>query len=266
MSLILVTGASGGIGQAMAQIFAKAREDLILVARRKNKLEEFAEELMSDYGIQVDTISMDLSAQDAASTLYEKVQASGREVDILVNNAAAIETGDFADMQPERLEQLITLNISTLTLLTRLFLSDMLARNKGRILNVSSMGAFGPIPGMACYAASKAFVLSFTESLVEELVGTDVTATVLCPGFTKTEMAMDGLKNLSFELGNLPHLFMAEPDKVAQAGVDACLKGVAVEVPGVANKMAFLWNQTQPRWLRRKVAGSASRWLSRMSQ
>lgn len=263
MSCALITGASAGIGKALAACFAQQGYDLIVVARNKSRLAEAAAELADGYDVRVDAVAADLAEPEAAGALYGETQELQQKVDVLVNNAAAMEMHHFSDTEPAKVEQLMTLNMSTLVMLTRLFLPDMLTQAKGHILNISSLAAFQPMPGMACYAASKAFVLSFTEALAEELKGTGVLATVLCPGFTNTDMASAGLEKLRAEFGNLPDLFMAEPASVARAGYDACMKGTVVEVPGLANKALSLWSQTQPRWLLRKLAGASSRIWSR---
>lgn len=263
MSCVLITGASAGIGKALATCFAQQGNDLILVARNRDRLAEVAVELADSYRVRADMVAADLAEPKAAGALYGNIQELQQRVDVLVNNAAAMEMHNFDDIAPEKLERLMTLNMSTLVMLTRLFLPDMLTQAKGHILNVASLAAFQPMPGMACYAASKAFVLSFTEALAEELKDTGVLATVLCPGFTNTDMASAGLEKLRAEFGNLPDLFMAEPASVARAGYDACMKGAVVEVPGLANKALSLWSQTQPRWLLRKLAGASARILSR---
>lgn len=263
MGFALITGASGGIGKAFTDVFAETGKDLILVARNQDRLADVAEQLTDQYGICAETISMDLSDQNAGQKVYEAVKTLGREVDVLVNNAGAFETGDFSDMAVETIERMMLLNTLNLTTLTRLFLDDMLAQRNGHILNVASLAAFQAMPGMACYAASKAFVLSFTEALASELQNTGVSATVLCPGFTNTDMALETLEKLQGSLGNLPDLLMAEAEQVAEAGYDACMRGAAVEVPGWTNKAFSLWSQTQPRWLLRKLAGNASRLFSK---
>lgn len=261
MSYVLITGASAGIGQAFAEVFAQAGHPIILVARNQERLTEAADQIKSNYLVDTKTISIDLSDPGAATKLYHKVANFKLEVSTLINNAAAFETGLLADASPDTIERLLTLNISSLTLLTRLFLNDMLERNQGQILNVASVAAFQAMPGMACYAASKAFVLSLTEALSEEFKNSGVSITALCPGFTNTEMASKTVEALESNLGNLPELFLANPRDVAKAGYDACMKGEALKVPGMANKLFSAWSQTQPKWLWRKLSGSAFRWL-----
>ncbi len=259
MGYALITGASAGIGRALAKAFSRAGQPLILVARNQKRLEETSEYLRQNHRVKVECIVMDLSDQGAAARLYEKI--AGFEVDTLVNNAGSFFTGSLMKKSPEELERLVTLNATNLTVLTRLLLNDMLQQGYGRILNVASVAAFSPIPGMACYAASKAFVLYLTEALSEELKDTGVSVTALCPGFTDTEMAQEVMTALEKNFGNLPELFLSTPEQVAQAGYDACMEGRAVEVPGLANKLFSAWSQVQPKWLLRRLTGKASRWL-----
>lgn len=265
MSCTLITGASAGIGQGLAALFAKAGRPLILVARNEARLQATAAELEATHKAQVTLIPMDLAKQGAATKLYKKTKELGLEIDILVNNAAMLSSGNFHTLAATEAEQLMALNITNLVTLTRLCLDDMLSKQHGRILNLSSLAAFQPIPGLACYAASKAFVLSFTEALSEELNDTGVSVTALCPGLTDTHAAAENIRALESVLGNLPELLLADIASVAQSGYDACMQGTVVEVPGIANKATSMLVQMQPKWLLRKLTGIGSRWLSRQN-
>ena len=181
----LITGASSGIGDAFARDFARRGADLIIVARRKDRLEALATEIRARHGVTVTVIATDLSTPNAAAALAKTIGV--KDIDILVNNAGFGRIGLVADEDPALLSEEITLNVLALTQLTNIFLSPMVSRNRGTIINVASTAAFQPIPNMAIYAATKAYVLSFTEALWGELQGTGVTALALNPGGTATE-------------------------------------------------------------------------------
>jgi short-subunit dehydrogenase len=189
--------------------------------------------------------------------LYKEVNDRGIRIDVLVNNAGVAYGGAFTDMDPDDVSHMVLLNAATLASLTRLFVTDMLARGSGRILNVASLSAFQAVPIMSLYAATKAFVLSFTEGLAEELKGTGVTATALCPGITATDMVQE----IGGALPEIPTFMQSDVKDVAKQGFDACMAGEVVRVPGVANQLSALWSQTQPRWLVRTLGGMIGRQL-----
>jgi short-subunit dehydrogenase len=255
---VLITGASGGIGLELARVFAKHGFDMILVARRESELEALAERCRKEQGVRVDVLPMDLLAPDASAKLIQQIEDCGLEVDILVNNAGLMDMGGFADIGVERHEDLLQLNIVVLTSLTRRLLPAMIERGHGRILNVASTSAFLPVPSMAVYAASKAFVLSLSESLLEELKETGVTVTALCPGVTKTDM-YDRAKEQHAMLRNVPELLLSDAEDVAREGYEACMAGRAVAVPGLPDKVLSSAAQLYPRWLVRSVAGLVGR-------
>ena len=178
---VLITGASSGIGAEFARRFAANGYDLILVARRQELLNALRDELAAT-GAEVLVITKDLSLKTSAKSLYQDVKSCNLTVDVLVNNAGFAYGGAFTAMEAEAVPRMVLLNAATLATLTRLFVTDMVARGSGRILNISSLSAFQAVPSMTLYAATKAFVLSFTEGLAEELRGTGVTVTALCPG------------------------------------------------------------------------------------
>ena len=187
----LITGASAGIGREVARVFAKRGHDLVLVARRKNRLQELAQELQEAHGTQCMVVALDLAAAGACRRLYDEVAAQGIEIDVLVNNAGLLTGGAFRRSEQQALDAMIELNIAVPTRLCRLYVEDMVARGAGRIVNIASIGAFQAVPSLAIYAATKAYLLSFTEALSVELTGKGVTATVVCPGFTDTDMMRD---------------------------------------------------------------------------
>lgn len=185
----LITGASSGIGKELAEIHAKDGGDLIIVARRQEKLEALKSELENAHQIKVLTIAKDLGSAEAAKSIYDEVKAAGIEVEYLINNAGFGGHGKFHERAWEQDLAMINLNIVALTALTRFFLPDMVKRNSGRILNVSSTASFMPGPLQAVYFATKAYVTFFSNAVAEELHDTNVTVTALMPGATETEFA-----------------------------------------------------------------------------
>lgn len=182
----LITGASGGIGYELAKLFAKDHHNVVLVARSAPKLTQFADELQRQFGVSAKAIPLDLTAAPAPQFLFDQLQREGIAVDILVNNAGYGVLGEFGKVSLEENLGQIQLNVTALTHLTKLFLGPMIERHSGRILNVASIAGFQPGPLMAVYYATKAYVISFSEALANELSGSGVTATCLCPGATDT--------------------------------------------------------------------------------
>ncbi|MBV8051104.1 MAG: SDR family oxidoreductase [Acidobacteriaceae bacterium] len=182
----LITGASGGIGYELAKLFAADHHDLVLVARSANKLGQLKDELQRGYGISAKSIALDLTGAPAPQVLFDQLQREGIVVDVLVNNAGYGKFGEFDKIPCDESLGQIQLNISALTHLTKLFLDPMLQRHSGKILNVASTAGFQPGPLMAVYYATKAYVISFSEALANELSGSGVTVTCLCPGATDT--------------------------------------------------------------------------------
>src|SRR5688572_15971808 len=230
MSTALITGASSGIGLDLAHLFAQDGHDVVLVARSEDKLRELATELERKHKIAAHVIVADLTRQDAPQQVFERAPA----VDILVNNAGFGTSGKFAEADLRTELEMIQVNVTALTYLTKLFLTPMLQRGHGRILNVASTAAFQPGPLMAVYYATKAYVLSFSEAIAEELRGTGVTVTVLCPGPTATGFQ----KNAN--LGSETLLKVMRPVSsmsVARAGYRALMRGQRVVIPGVKNKI-----------------------------
>ena len=189
MKTALITGASGGFGAQFAKLFAKDGYNLVLVARRTQLLNSLKTQLEGEYGVDVTVITKDLSAPDAADEIFAFTQAEGLNIDVLVNNAGFGILGNFAASDGAKQQQMLNLNILTLTKLCHLYLPYMLSQRKGHILNVASIAGFAPGPGMATYYASKAYVLNFSDAFATELRGTGVTVTALCPGPVNTGFA-----------------------------------------------------------------------------
>ncbi|MDH3641337.1 MAG: SDR family oxidoreductase [Gammaproteobacteria bacterium] len=248
----LVTGASSGIGAELARVYAQNHHNVIVVARREDKLTILADELRLK-GVEVHVIAMDLATKKSPRRLFSAVQDLDVHVDVLVNNAGFTHHGPFVEMNSSEVIDMVQLNMSTLAALSHHFAGPMVAAGEGRILNVASITAFQPVPGFALYAAGKAFVLSFTEALSEELKGTGVSVTVLCPGLTDTEM-VDNVQDDN-ALPSIPGFLISDAKGVAQEGYDAAKGQEVVRIPGLANQMTTLWVQSQPRWLVRSLGG-----------
>src|SRR5437870_9338714 len=185
----LITGASGGIGYEFAKLSAQDHNNLVLIARSGSKLAQIADELQQQFGISARSIALDLASPIAPQFLFDQLQREGIPIDILVNNAGYGRFGEFAELPLEESLGQIQLNVLALTALTRLFVGPMLERRSGKILNVASTAGFQPGPRMAVYYASKAYVISFSEALANELAGKGITVTCLCPGATTTGFA-----------------------------------------------------------------------------
>jgi len=247
----LITGASSGIGAAFARLFAAEGFDLVLTARREQKLQALADDIPTATKILV--LPGDLSTSAGITAFCDSVSSQSLEIDVLVNNAGMMVEEEFPNLTPEQIERTITLNITALTLLIHQFLPAMKARKSGRILNVASVAAFHPVPGMDIYAATKAYVLSFSEALAENLRDTGISVTALCPGLTDTDMVDTSVA------GAMPTFMVSQPDEVARSGFDALMKREVICIPGNANRLALAWAQHQPRWLVRGLGGLANK-------
>lgn len=240
----LITGASGGIGEALARTLAQHGYNLILVARTMSKLEALGAELSAKNGVEAVSIASDLSAFDASEKLIADLEARKLNVDVLVNNAGFGEFGEFAMGDPVKQQQMISLNILTLTMLTRHLLPKMLERKFGRVMNVASTAAFMPGPLMSVYYASKAYVLSFSEALAEELLGTGVTVTALCPGPTESDFqARAAMEDSKLFQGKT----LMTSREVAEQGVAALERGQRVVIPGIMNQIQAQASRFLPR-------------------
>ena len=242
----LITGASSGIGLDLAHLFAADHHDLVLLARSEGKLRQISGELHQRYGISAEVIVADLSHPQAPKDIFSTIVDKGIVVDTLVNNAGYGVTGPFAESDLETELEMIQVNVVALTHLTKLVLPSMIARKSGRIMNVASTAAFQAGPLMAVYYATKAYVLSFSEAIADELRHTGVTVTALCPGPTETEFA-----NVS-KMMNSRLFTMTKPMKsadVARIGYEAMQRGKRVAITGARNKLLVQSNRFAPRRL-----------------
>ena len=229
----LITGASGGIGYELALLFARDGFDCVLVARSEEKLKELAARLESEHRVATLVIARDLSKPSAVDEIYEEVTAASMPVDVLVNNAGFPVFGLFVETDLQVELEMLQVNVVALTALTKLFLRGMVERRAGRILNLASTAAFLPGPLMAVYYASKAYVLSFSDALSNELRGTGVTVTALAPGPTRTGFQKRGV----MEDSRLVRGQIADARSVALAGYRGLMAGKTVVIPGFSNKL-----------------------------
>ncbi len=250
MSRAIVTGASGGLGLEFAKLLAAEKYDLVLIARSADKLDAIAADLRERYGVNVETLPLDLSQPGAAATVFARVP----ECDVLINNAGFATNGRFDEIPDDRIREEVLLDVLTLTELTRAYLPAMRARGAGRVLNVASTAAFLPGPFMAVYYACKAYVLSFSQAITEELRGTGVTVTCLCPGATATGFADRANANATHLFKLMP---VADSPSVAHAGYRGMLQGRDLVIPGLFNNLVALGPRLTPRrlliWISRKT-------------
>lgn len=245
---VLITGASSGIGKALAHEFAGAGYDVIGVAGTQEKLEELKNELQDQFGIKVFTIQKDLATDGAAGELYKEVKQTGRTVNILVNDAGVGKRGKFVDIPSEKDSELVHLNVVSLTNLTKLYLKEMVERNEGKILNLGSIAGFQPGPLMAVYHATKAYVVSLSEAIATELddMGSEVTITCLCPGPTDTNF----FSRADMEGTNVVHhknKTMQPPEEVAKGAFEALMDGERIFIPGATNKVMTFIRRAIPK-------------------
>ena len=253
MSTVLITGGSGGIGYELAKLFAHDRHNLVLVARSGDRLAQVAAELQP-LGVAVKTVPLDLAAFQARKFLFDQLQREGIAVDILINNAGFGAFGKFAQIPENEILGQIDLNITALTELTRLFLPAMIRRGSGRIMNVASTAGFQPGPLLAVYYATKAYVISFSEAIANELHGSGVTVTCFCPGATHTGFAQRaGIdKSRLFKFGAM------SAEKVALDGYRAVMEGRGLAISGTHNWLLAESTRFAPR----KMVTAVSRWVS----
>lgn len=240
----LITGASGGIGYELAGLFARDNHNLVLVARNSDKLAQVADDLQRRFGVSAKAIALDLANQAAPQSLFDQLQRDGIAVDILVNNAGYGKLGAFAGVSLEESLGQIQLNITALTSLARLFLGPMLQRGSGKILNVASTAGFQPGPLMAVYYATKAYVISFSEALANELADKGITVTCLCPGPTVTGFASRAGNNKSRLFKQLRPM---DARTVALQGYRGLLSGKTLVIPGLRNWLLVEALRISPR-------------------
>jgi len=247
----LVTGASDGIGVEFCRVLAGRGYNLMLVARREEKLQEVAAALTATHGVTTQVIPCDLAKPEAAQELHRQTAARGIEVDFLVNNAGLLHNGYFDEIDRGRQEDILAVNVVALTSLAHLFVRDMLARRRGYILNVSSTAAWMGLPQQNVYAASKAYVLSFSLALSDELRAkrSGVSVTVVCPSYTDTKMLDNPEQGWKL---TIPRSMVLDPVVVAREGIDGCLAGKPMVIPGLSNRIGMSLVQCLPRvWVTR---------------
>jgi short-subunit dehydrogenase len=249
--VVLVTGASSGIGAELARLFAAAGDHLVLAARRLDRLQALAEELSAKHGVRAEAVSVDLGKPEGPQDLVIECGRRGLVVDVLVNNAGFGLRGRFARLPFDRQMEMVQVNVTAPTALAGLLLPGMLARKRGGILNVASLAAFQAGPDMAVYYASKAYLLSLSEALFEEAKPHGVTVTALCPGPVPTEFASVA----DLHGARLSKVGVVGAEQVARAGFDGFTRGRAIVVPGATPKLGALVVKLSPRAITRKVAG-----------
>jgi hypothetical protein len=250
--MVVVTGASDGIGLALARRFAKAKHDVMLIARREPELEQAASDIRAKFKVEAVTLPLDLTAADAIARIEERLAGQGAYADVLVNSAGIGLAGPFLEQTPEAIDELVRLNVGALTSLTRHFLAGMRARGRGGILNLASVGSYVPGPYQAAYYASKAYVLSFSEALAQETAGEGVRVCALAPGTVDTRFHERMRGNKAFNVWLLP---LSTPEHVAALGYLAFTLGWRVMVPGVVAPFLALASRLTPHRILVPIVG-----------
>jgi hypothetical protein len=251
----LITGASSGIGYELAKVFAKNKVNVVLVARSEKKLQEIAQELEKTYGVSAKVLAKDVSKLSQVQEIYDWVKEQGIRVEYLVNNAGFGDFGFFTETQWEKELEMINLNMTSLTALTKLFVKDMVSSKSGKVMNVASTASFQPGPLMAVYYATKSYVLSFSEAISNELSGTGVTVTALCPGPTESGFqAAADMKDSKLVKGKK----LPTSKDVAEFGYKAMMSGKVVAVHGMMNKIMAQSVRYTPRAVVRSLVRAMS--------
>ena len=248
MRTVLITGASSGIGKEMAYVYAENNYNLILVARRKENMEAIKNDIELKHELNVQIFVVDLSQIDSAELLYKKVSEKGIKVDVLINNAGFGINGKFKEIDMEWEESMLILNMVTLTKLTKLFIKDMLEAGNGNIINIASTASFQAVPNFSTYAATKAYVLHFSEAIAYELKDDNIKVTAICPGATKSEFA---------DVADVDQkLFSKAPTsrELAEFTFNAMKKGKVTAIHGLKNSLLVLSARTAPRKIVTAVA------------
>jgi uncharacterized protein len=248
-SVALITGGSDGIGLELARLFAQHKHDLIIVARDAARLEAVASDIVATSGVRVETIARDLSVSGVAQALCDELDARGEHVDYLVNCAGVGTYGWFLETDLDRELRMMQLNMLAVTILTKRLLPAMVNRHRGAVMNVASTAAFQPGPLMAVYYATKAYVLSFSEALAEELRGSGVTVTALCPGPTRSSFQ----RTAGMEASKLFRFGVMDAQDAAAVGYAAFMRGQATVIPGWLNKLSAFGVRLTPRFILPKI-------------
>lgn len=254
MKTALITGASTGIGKQFAYSLAERGHNVVLVSRSKNKLDHMAEEIQNKYGVNTYVIPKDLSIEWAAQEVYDEVQAKNISIDTLVNNAGVGTTGELLANTPQKNHQQVMLNVNSVVNMTHLFLTDMVTKASGEIINVASMASFQPIPYMSIYAATKSFVLSFSEAVHEEYKNKGIHIMAVCPGNTQTEFFNEAPD--SIKVGKM---------RTSKQVVETTLKGIAKKKSFVIDGKSNSFTALLPRILPRKAVVKVSASLMKKS-
>ena len=253
MKAALITGASGGIGLELAHVMAKEKHNLVLVARSIDKLNQLADELIQTHGIKVKAYKADLSHSEEIENLYQQTQNDDVEISYLINNAGFGEYGNFMENDWKKLNSMMQLNMVSLVHLTSLYSKNMVSSKFGKIMNVASTAAFMPLPYFAVYAATKAFVLNYSQAIASELKEHGITVTALCPGLTGTGF-IDAANMGNTKFLDKAKSGMATPEEVAEYGYEAMMKGKTVAVHGMVNSIMAQSSRFLPRDLVTKIA------------
>jgi len=251
----LITGASAGIGAALAEVCAEHGHDLILVARRRDRLDSSAADIERRFHVKVTCVTEDLANPDGPGRVFDAVTAQGLEVEHLINNAGVGLYGRFSQTDLNAELKMIQLNVTSVVELTKRFLPSMIQRRSGRILNVASTAAFVPGPWMSIYYATKAFVLSFSEAIGYELKPSGITVSTLCPGPTQSEFKV----RAGSQRSRLFEAFLMDAPTVARAGYDGMMSGKSVVIPGIRNKLIPVAARMIPRPLLTTMSHRAAR-------
>lgn len=251
----LVTGASSGIGERFARALAQRGSDVVLVARREDRLQQLADEMRDAYDIDAEVLAADLTDRDQLAQIEERLRDVEPSVDLLINNAGFGTYGPFHELDTDLETAELDLNVTALTRLCHAAAEQMVAHGSGAIVNVSSVAAFQPIPYNATYAASKAYVLALSEALHEELEGRGVTVMALCPGVVRTEFQ----DRAEVDESNIPQVAWLDVDTVVETALDDLASGSAVCVPGLGYRAVAAMSRMSPTWLSRKIAGAVTK-------
>jgi short-subunit dehydrogenase len=247
---VLITGASSGIGMGLAKLFAADGSDLVLVARREDRLNELAEELKSEHGIEVLVLPKDLSKKTSPKEIFNHLKKEKIEIDVLVNNAGFGSRGTVSELDTDLQVDMVQVNAAALTHLTSLFLPGIIERGQGGILNVGSLAGFQPGPNLAVYFATKAYVLSFTEALAEEISNPNIKVSCFAPGPVKTEFG----EKSDLEDSLLFKMSLMDLEPAVKAGYEGFRKGKTIVIPGLKQQIVPFLNRFTPRLIVRKIA------------